>query len=84
MKKDELLIDPLWNLETASVNLKSDIDFLNCVEDEFFSTNEQIENNTFFYYQLSLIVETLRKSMQWNYEEMKKSIEAIYNDTIKK
>lgn len=77
--KEKILLDPIWNLEVAEANLTDDIDFLHCIEEEYF-TGEQKEYAPCLYWQLGAIIRTLRKSLECNQMNMRKSIDAIYEE----
>ena len=82
MKKDKLLLNPLWNLENAEANLKDDIQFLRCIDSEYFQKGK-IECSAFLYWQFEAIIRTLRKSLECTQMNMKKSIDAIYEKDSK-
>ena len=77
MKKDKLLLNPLWNLENAEANLKDDIQFLRCIDSEYFQKGKN-ECSAFLYWQFEAIIRTLRKSLECTQMNMKKSIDSIY------
>ena len=82
MKEEKLLLDPLWNLENASANLKDDIQFLKCIDSEYFQKDKN-ECSTYLYYQFEAIIKTIRKSLECTQMNIKKSIEAIYEEDNK-
>ena len=41
MEKGNFLLDPLWNLEISSANLKDDIRFLRCIDSEYFQNGNK-------------------------------------------
>ena len=77
MKKDNLLLNPLWNLENASANLKDDIQFLRCIDSEYFQKGKN-EYSEYLYWQFEAIIRTLKKSLECTQMNMKKSIDSIY------
>lgn len=83
MKKDNLLLDPLWNLENAEANIKDDIRFLRCIDSEYFQKGNK-ENSEYLYWHLGAFITILRKSLECTQISMKKSIEAIYEEDNKK
>lgn len=82
MKEDKLLLDPLWNLEMSSANLKDDIRFLRCIDSEYFQKGNK-ESSEYLYWHLWAFITILRKSLEYTQTNMKKSIEAIYEEERK-
>ena len=78
MEKD-VLLNPLWNLENASANLKDDIQYLKCIDAEYFQKGKN-ECAEYLYYQFEAIIRTLRKSLEYTQTNMKESIKAIYEE----
>lgn len=83
MKKDVLLLDPLWNLEMSKANIGDDINFLRCIEMEYFTKGEN-ENSQYLYNHFKSIIPTLRKSLECTQMNMKNSIDLIYEESKKK
>lgn len=74
--KKELLLDPLWNLETASANLTGDIQQLAYIQDELEAISSGRKTMDILF--LINSIEILIKSMFYNQDNMKNSINAIY------
>lgn len=83
MEKGNFLLDPLWNLEISSANLKDDIRFLRCIDSEYFQKGNK-ESSEYLYWHLGSFITILRKSLECTQMNMKKSIEAIYEEESKK
>ncbi len=81
--KDKLLLDPLWNLEMSKANICDDINFLRCIEMEYFTKGE-IETSQYLYSQFKSIITTLRKSLEYTQMAMKESIDSIYEEDKQK
>lgn len=73
----------LNSLELAEAQLKDDINFLHCIEQEFFVFNKPQENLEYLYWQTQAMLKTLTKSMEYNQKAMLESINKYYAD-IKK
>ena len=78
----ELLLDPLWQLEMASIQLETDINFLHCIE-EAYLTDKELKGEQWLRWQMENIIPTLRKSIESTQIKMKKSISEIYKNTRK-
>ena len=83
MDKNEFLLDAVWNLETAEAELNEDINFLHCVEEQFFICPNEKERATYLLWQLGAMIRTVRKSMESTQKSMRESIEAIYKEKRK-
>ena len=83
LENKDLLLDSLWQLEYAVGQLESDIDFIHCIEENYF-TNEKSTGEQWLRWQISSILPTLRKSLESTQMNMKRSIEAIYEDKQKR
>ena len=81
--KKELLLDSVSQLEYAEANISDDIDFLHCIDEEYF-TGEQKEYGPYLYWQFGAILRTLRKSLECTQMNMRKSIDAIYENKRQK
>ena len=83
MEKEELeksfLLDALWQLEYAEGQLRETIDFLYCIDDEYFERKKDT-GEQWLRWQLSSIIRTLRKSIESTQMNMQKSIETIYEE----
>lgn len=77
--KENFLLDPLWNLEMSTADLGDDICFLRCIDSEYFQKGKG-ESPEYLYCKFEAIVKTLRKSLECTQMNMKKSIEAIYEE----
>ena len=78
----ELLLDPLWQLEMATMQLQTDIDFLHCIE-EAYLTDKELTGEQWLRWQMENIIPTLRKSIQSTQMNMQKSIDTIYENARK-
>ena len=83
MGKNEFLLAAVWNLETAEAELSEDINFLNCVEEQFFICPNEKERATYLLWQFGAMIRTVRKSMESTQKSMRESIEAIYKEKRK-
>ena len=83
MKKNSFLLNPLWNLEMSKANICDDINFLRCIEMEYFTKGEK-ETSQYLYNQFKAIIITLRKSLEYTQMNMKESIDLIYEEDKKK
>lgn len=83
MKKKNLVLDPLWNLEMSKANICDDINFLRCIEMEYFTKGE-METPQYLYNQFKAIITILRKSLEYTQMNMKESIDLIYEENKKK
>lgn len=70
--------DILWKLEVAEAQLSEDIKFLECVREEYFTTEETKESGQYLYEQFGAIFNTIIKSMQYNQEEMRQNIDNFH------
>lgn len=75
---NELEEDIVWNMEVSEARLCDDITFLHCIHEEFLSDKEPKESTTYLYWQLSAMIPTLIKSMEYNQKEMKEAIDNYY------
>ena len=79
MEKENFLLDSVWQLEVAQACLDEDIDFLHCIDEEYFEGDKE-ESAAYLYWQLKSIIRTLTKSLECTSMNMKKSIDAIYEN----
>ena len=77
MEKENFELDPIWNLEMAEARLNEDIDFLHCIDEEYFNGKKE-EYSPYLYWQFRAIMNTLRKSLECNQMYIRRSIDAIY------
>ena len=82
MKEKKIVLDPLWNLENASANLNEDIQFLKCIDSEYFQKGKN-ECSVYLYCQFEAIIKTLKRSLECTQMNMKQCIEAIYKENNK-
>lgn len=68
----------LWKLEIAEAQLNEDIKFLECVREEYFTTETTKESGQYLYEQFGAIFNTIIKSMQYNQQEMRQNIDDFY------
>lgn len=80
--KKELLLDSLFQLECADAYLSEDIDFLNCIDEQYFN-GEQKEYPEYLYWQLGAIIRTLRKSLECTQMKIQESVKAVYEEKKK-
>lgn len=75
LKKENNL---LWELEGAKAYLSEDIQALSYLMQEYFDFIEPKEDFKYCYREISNQINTILKSMMYNRDNMKKSIDAIY------
>ena len=84
MEKEKLLNEIVWNLEMAEARLSDDIRFLHCVDEEYLVHKEPKESLQYLYQQLSAMIATLIKSMEYNQMEMQNNINKYYEQVREK
>lgn len=83
MEKEKLLNEIIWNFEMAEAQLSDDIEFLHCIDSEYLTTKEPKETLQYLYWQLSSMIKTLTKSMEYNQKEMQNNIDKFYKQLKK-